>query len=317
MDLTVQILAKNQQTQVVQTIQSLQHLKCQILVNDLGSQDKTVEYAQKAGAYVLHHNSTDRSEIRNRIVEQSGTKFQMYLEPGEVLLQGLQEIQSFEDISAYVSIIINGTLRKEIRLWNSEKKFRFHNPVFEYLDCKTDLEVNAFLSGVINNDPEQLQALRNWRAKEPTNPSPYYYESCLLLSMGDIDGFMNMSQHYMFIETQKTSMPAIMNRYYFALAHLHKGKVRPTLQNINLCVCARPLMAEFWCLMGDVYYYLIKDFKKAMSLYENAKLLGSRRKKGDKWPMDISKYKDYPNKMIDSCKKINESFGIYALALNA
>lgn len=277
----------------------------------MGSQDKTVEFAEKMGANISHYISDNRSEIRNRIVKEANTKFHMYLNPGEILLQGIQDIKKFKDHCAYLSIITNGTLCKEIRLWNIENKFQFKNPVFEYLDCKTDKEVNAFINGYVNNDLDQLKILQDWRLSEPTNPSPYYYESLLMLSVGDLDKFINLSDHYMFIENNKTSMSAIMNRYYYALAHLHKGKVRPTLQNINLCICVKPLMAEFWCLIGDVYYYLIKDFNKAMVFYENAIILGNRRKKSDKWPMDISKYKEYPNKMIDSCKKINESFGIY------
>lgn len=313
MDLTVQIVTKNQQNQVVPTIQSLQPLNCQILVNDLQSQDQTVEYAQKAGAIVLHHQSEDRSEIRNRIVEQAGTKYHMFLEPGEQLVQGITEIQNFSVNSAYVSIITNGTLRKEIRLWNTEKKFKFVNPVFEHLDCKTELEVPVYIAGTINNDPGQLVALRKWKERDPRNPSPYYYEASLLLSMGDLDGFMNVTEHYNFLETKKTSMPAIMNRYYYALAFLHKGKVRPALQNINLCLCAKPLMAEFWCLIGDVYYHLVKNFDKAIRFYENAMILGSRRHKSDRYPMDISKYKKYPQKMIESCQKIKDSFGVYAL----
>jgi tetratricopeptide (TPR) repeat protein len=311
MDLTVQILAKNQQNLIIPTIQSIQNLNCQIILNDLGSQDKTVELAETMGVNILHHTSNDRSEIRNRIIKEANTKFHMYLDPGEVLIQGLREIIQFKENAAYLSIITNGTLCKEIRLWNVENKFKFKNPIFEYLDCKTDIYLNTFIKGCVNNDSNQLEILQNWRMSQPTNPSPYYYESLYMLSIGDLDGFMNMSQHYMFIEKNKTSVSATMNRYYYALAHLHKGKVRPTLQNINLCICIQPTMAEFWCLIGDVYYYLIKDFDKAIAFYENAIILGSRRKKNDIWPMDIAKYKEYPNSMIDSCKKIKESFGIY------
>jgi len=100
-----------------------------------------------------------------------------------------------------------------------------------------------------------------------------------------------------------------MIRYYLALAYLiHHRKVKPALQNINLCLCAHPLMAEFWCLIGDVYYHLLKRFDYAKDFYENAIILGARRLKKDKWPMDISKYESYPKKMIESCDQITSNF---------
>ncbi len=78
-----------------------------------------------------------------------------------------------------------------------------------------------------------------------------------------------------------------------------------------VCLAKKPTMAEFWCLLGDVYYDA-KDYDKAKEFYENAVILGSRRLKDDGWPMEISKYKEYPQKMIEACKKIKTSSKLYA-----
>ena len=91
----------------------------------------------------------------------------------------------------------------------------------------------------------------------------------------------------------------------------HKKRVKPALQNLNLCLCAKPLMAEFWCLTGDVYYHLLHDFKKAKQFYHNAIVLGHHRLKSDKWPMDITKYNTYPSKMIESCDELLKSTKLY------
>jgi hypothetical protein len=96
-----------------------------------------------------------------------------------------------------------------------------------------------------------------------------------------------------------------MTRYYYAFVQLtQKRAVRPTLQNLNICLCLKPLMAEFWCLSGDVYYHILSQFELAKEFYENALILGSKRLNDDIWPMDVSKYKKYPTMMIDSCDKI-------------
>jgi tetratricopeptide (TPR) repeat protein len=62
-------------------------------------------------------------------------------------------------------------------------------------------------------------------------------------------------------------------------------------------------MAEFWCLLGDIYYKQNK-YEKSIAFYQNAMDLGSRRKNSDTWPLEISKYKTYPSKMINNCNKM-------------
>lgn len=63
------------------------------------------------------------------------------------------------------------------------------------------------------------------------------------------------------------------------------------------------MMAEYWCLLGDVYYQQ-SSYEKAKHFYENALVMGARRLRTDAWPMEISKYKAYPNKMMAACDRI-------------
>ena len=316
MDLTIQILTKNNQSQIVETIESLKPLEADIVVNDLASKDKTVALAEKAGARITYHQSENRSEIRNRIVEESTNQWQMFVEPGEVIIKGFEKILANKKDVCYFSIITQGVLRKEIRFWNKEKKLLFKNPIFEFIDCNTAELVPVFLNCDIIKKHD-LKAIQRWQEASPTHAAPYYYEALTRFSQGDIEGFMHVSEQYAFMEKNKTSISATMNRYYYALANLHQGKVRATLQNVNLCLCSNPLMAEFWCLIGDVYYHLLKEFDKAASFYQNAIILGSRRLNNDKWPMEIAKYNQYPQQMITSCKQIKEYSNVYAVAHNA
>jgi hypothetical protein len=79
------------------------------------------------------------------------------------------------------------------------------------------------------------------------------------------------------------------------------GDAKKAARDILACIAARPQMAEFWCLMGDIYYSK-RQYVKAKSLYDNAIIAGKERK-DDTWPVDLSKYDEYPNKMIDYCKQ--------------
>lgn len=87
-----------------------------------------------------------------------------------------------------------------------------------------------------------------------------------------------------------------MIRYYRALVNHHAGKGHDATKDIIGCIVANPLMAEFWCLLGDIYCRDRPD--KAAEFYENGMILGEKRPKFDLWPMEISKYKKYPQEMM-------------------
>ena len=69
-------------------------------------------------------------------------------------------------------------------------------------------------------------------------------------------------------------------------------------------------MAEFWCLLGDIFYK-IKQYDKAVEFYDNARIIGQRRLMDSDWPMEISKYSSYPEKMIESSKEIIKNTVLY------
>jgi hypothetical protein len=55
--------------------------------------------------------------------------------------------------------------------------------------------------------------------------------------------------------------------------------------------------------LGDINFEL-KKYKKAFYFYENAIMLGKLRVNDDDLPIDIIKYKEYPEKMKINCKDL-------------
>jgi tetratricopeptide (TPR) repeat protein len=204
-----------------------------------------------------------------------------------------------------VSIISDQLLSKEARIWNVNTGIKFINPVCEHLNEKTKEYLHLCLSSTNEYDTvERLNLLQKWKSEDINNPDPYYYYALHLLTLGKYPDFLKVANHYMHLNPKK-SVSATMLKYYFALVNVYITKLyKPALQNITQCLEVNPLMAEFWCLAGDVHYYLLKKYDKALSLYENALILGSCRKQEDIWPLDISKYQEYPDKMIESCRQL-------------
>lgn len=306
--LTVHILTKNNSKTIRKTLDCVQWAD-KILIADLGSTDDTLKICEEFDTRIFNM-SCPRNEARNKLIEMtSGPTF--YIEPWEALAKGHESLNNISGTTK-ATIIQNKTLIKEIRAWIDKPKFI--NPVYETINEKNSKNSDILIYSTGRSDyDDMLSEINKWKKTFPLDTAPYYYEACTLLSMGDWKKFLYSSEYYMFLEKSQ-SISSTMNHYYYAMVQLmHVKKVKPTLQNLAICLSAKPLMAEFWCLAGDVHYHLVKNFSVAKELYENAILLGSKRLNNDDWPMDISKYKSYPTKMIESCNKLMESKSLYVV----
>ena len=296
----IHIITRNNEKTIQATMESLLPTKQKVLVGDYDSSDSTKKICEAYGAEVVPVRG-GRDEARNYLMELSPQEVCFYIEPWEVLAKGHEALKC-NPAHYRVMVIQNGIITKETRVWLNNGP-RFINPIYEELDVDTNasLPVTLYSSGMPTDN--LLESIENWKRARPTASSPWYYQACALLCLQRYDEFLRVSEHYMHVG-DKASMPAIMNRYYFAMVQvIHSRKVRPALQNLSICIANKPLMAEFWCLLGDVYYHLLQDIGKAKAFYENALILGKKRPLDDEWPVDISKYSKYPQKMIDYCRK--------------
>ena len=154
----------------------------------------------------------------------------------------------------------------------------------------------------VSSASDKIEIIEKWMERSPTLPDPHYYKACSLLVLKDYSEFVNSANQYLFMESQGKSV--VMMKYYLAAVLLtHKKDFKGAIKQIIPCLSVRPLMAEFWCLLADIYYQM-KEYKKSKSLYVNAVMMGRKRLSNDDWPMDVSKYKKHPIKMISSCEKI-------------
>ena len=310
MNITTHLLINNNINVVEDSLKSVAKLHGNILVGDLGSTDGTAAICRKLGAIVIPVLlADDYSDIRNKLLEKSKTEWNFHIEPWEILISGHDSIGEIVSNSASISYrtkLLRGNLiTKEIRLAN--KKLKFYNPIFESMTDASACDINDAVIYSNNHAidyTDQLKKINLWKKSYPAAYEPYYYHAFLLLEQKKYGDFIAMASHYLF--RQKQGMSAVMVRYYLAMVYLYElHDAQSALKYILECIATRPLMAEFWCLLGDIYYKA-SEYKKAILFYENAKFLGARRLESDDWPLEISKYKQYPDKMIASCINITD-----------
>jgi tetratricopeptide (TPR) repeat protein len=274
------------------TVAGVRHYSNRILVG--GTTDLGIEGA----TFIRLPDSKDRSHLKNTLLE--GVEgWILIVEPGEQILEWKFD---FSKKGVYtLPVIRNRIITKEIRLWHGSIPLRFTNPVFEtiYYSKPTYLDI-PILSKVSDYPP--MEEITKWQKKNPSLADPYYYKSFILLSEKKYQDYLNTADHYLFL--QKEGISAIMTNYYSAMVRFYQFEDGvKALQQVLQCLSCNPLMAEFWCLLGDIHFKSNK-FDHARCFYENAILLGSQRQKSDAWPLEIPKYRKYPKKMIANCEKV-------------
>lgn len=248
----------------------------EILIGNIGNH---FDYPYKSIKLSLNN---DRSKACNELVK-SAKDWIFYLKPGEVVLEA-----NFDDLninfSYFVEILTGNVITKETRLWHKSKNLQFVNPIFEVLHD------NSIFSGItLSADPEplDLDLLENWKKTHPFSHEPYYFEALYKLKEKKYQEFLTLADYYLFKE--KTSVAAVMLCYYVSIVHCFVTlDYDQAINNLIYCLGENVLMAEFWCLLGDIYSQLKED--KAILFYENASILGKRRLKTDPFPIIIDKY---------------------------
>jgi glycosyltransferase involved in cell wall biosynthesis len=313
--LTIYLIIKNNEATIEHTLESLLPLNANILVGDLGCKDETVSKCRQYGATIVRLSlNDDLSQARNHLLKSSDSKWNLHIEPWETILTGHEVIQQAllgPQIAYKMSIIQGDVITKQIRLWHKNTGLKFKNPVFETLTNEDAKDLPAYIAvGPNNNSSLYLELVEKWRDRCPLATEPIYYTACSHLNGKNWDTFLNWAGLYLHQE-KSDAMSVYMTHYYCSMVNCYiKKDYQHAIQSLLPCLAKNPTMAEFWCLLGDAYY-AIKDYDRAKTFYENAMILGSRRLKDDGWPLEISKYKEYPQKMIEGCEKIKQSLRFY------
>jgi hypothetical protein len=266
----------------------------------MGSEDDTVEICESLGAEVRRAGSGDRSAIRNGL---SSDGLNMYLEPWEFISKGLEAIRDL-DAPAHFMVVSGGMVSKEVRHWTGA---RFVNPIYETLDCESDLFADVVVSsaGAPDSRRENLARCQEWVQRRPTEPDPYYYAAFAHLALNEHDEFMRFASKYLLM---KPGMDAgsTQIRYHIARIGCLRGADADSASHAAACVATHPTFAEFWCLMGDMFYTR-RNYWKAKAFYENAMIMGRRRARKDPHPIEVAKYGKYPAMMIERISLMEKS----------
>jgi glycosyltransferase involved in cell wall biosynthesis len=303
--ISIQIITKNNESTIQKTLESIKNIKAKIFVADVGSIDKTTKICEEYKAEIINLDKIkDYSLVRNELIKE-GINF--YINPWEVLVGGHEILETTKE-TTNVYVFQNNLISKEIRIWEKEK---FKNPVYETIinqQAKIDERIVISSKNQPNDAKEKLEIVEKWMKNRPLDLEPYYYMATSHLSARNYDKFLFYANEYCNREN-KINNSLIMMKYYEAQVKLYTNKIKEAAELTLTCLSYMPSYAEFWCLLGDIFYHQ-KKWDKSKSFYENAIIIGRKRKNKDELPIEILKYKEYPEQMIKNIEKIKNSLSI-------
>lgn len=285
-------------------------MNSKILIGDLGCTDETIEICKSYDAEVIRISlNNDLSAARNHLAKQSDTEWNFFIEPWECVLAGhdsvLEHMGSKNNLS--VSVLNGDVLTPSTRIWHGTNPM-FINPVFERIKGESK-HIEMYFSSGEEDKAMKFELTQRWMERCPLSLDAVYYSACCHLSNKNWDGFLNLADSY--LHQAEIGMASTMIHYYYAMVNCYIKKNHQSAgQHIIFCLAKKPEMAEFWCLLADIYY-AVKDYERARTFYENGMFIGEKRLKNDGWPLEVSKYKEYPIKMIEACKSIRQSSKYY------
>lgn len=306
MSLTIHLLTRNNAKYLKRCLESLSPLGAEILVYDQGSTDETPVIAKEYATLVTVPWRMNRSQLRNQIISGIGSDWQMYMHPWETLtdVDAIQLAMTSEESYYHLLVLQGEVITKEVRLWRSSLNPKFDNYAFEFIHQEVPKILNCMIYSSGTQDDYEPH-IRTWRREQPLLSDPMYYSACLALSRGKWNDFLLMANHFVLAEN-KATMPVILTKYYLAMVYSNiRKQYASAIKELVEILAVKPLMAEFWCLLGDIHYK-IKEFHKAKAFYETAVQLGKHRRLDDLDPIETRKYAEYPTEMIESCEKLEK-----------
>ncbi len=295
------ILSRNNQNQIEKTLKSISG---DIIVGDMESSDNTkiIVSKQKCKLINLPWNNS-YSEGWNKLLEIA-SGFVLCLNPGEILLDFEEE---FDENEIYSIGIVNGDwLSYQTRLWNTNKKIKFKNRIFEETIPYTQKSQLMVLNESIRNSKETSKLLDLWEKEEKNNNKITYYRSLFHLSVGEIKKFKSLAEEYLF-KCKQTDDNTILIWFYLAFAEMNLGNYQKSTEWISCVLSEKPWMAEAWCMSAETAVKM-NQHGRAFMLYKMAIASGKWRPNSDKMPIDIGKYFEQPN---DYIKKFESSWNSY------
>jgi glycosyltransferase involved in cell wall biosynthesis len=317
--LSINIIVRDEEQYLPRLLRSIEGLRAQeLVVVDTGSTDRTVEIAREAGARVISFPWNDSfADARNVALSHSTQDWVCWFDADDELAVGGVDLVRSLAVSGtpvnyhHFRLSYGLTMSAQLRFW----KRSTGNTWWPFLHER------IWPNGPVQHHPEivvhhydderrpakiqrNIELLTKAIEREPINQYWRFYQMVTLAVAGRHSEALEQALVYLNLtnDADEHVGPRNYARYLVAWCSLRLEPREPK-KAMELClqgVAVSPCVAEFWCLMGDIYLYYNRPFD-AYQCYDVALLVGhwnwSRF-----WLTDVSKYDQYPRDMKEKIR---------------
>jgi glycosyltransferase involved in cell wall biosynthesis len=297
--LTIGMMVKNEEKYLEECLESLnpilEELESELVIVDTGSDDRTIEIAQKYTDKVYFHEWNNHfSEMRNKVISYSKGDWFLTIDGDEVLVNSKQIIDFFNSklYKKYKTAVVNVKNYTNIeknrfssflspRLFKNDSNFKYEGAVHNQPKYKKPIymiDADIYHYGYISSDKELMEKkfkrtsklLKEELKKDPKNVY-YWYQLSKSYAMhnDDEEGLDAIEKAYKMAKENNLNLKRRMY-IYNQLANMHMK-----LNNVKKVekTCLESLKIKKGYL--DIYYFLgwaksqLGETKKSIENYEN------------------------------------------------
>jgi glycosyltransferase involved in cell wall biosynthesis len=317
--ISVQIITKDEEFQLPRLLASLIPLKpAEVIVGDTGSSDKTKAIAKWFGCNVFDIEWQDHfAEARNAVCDESEQPWCFWIDADEELTES--SAKALRKKILQKKLVSDHNLIRftepplsmyQMRLWKrvpGEKPWRGRVHEKIWMDGK-DPDVHQDIVVIQHSDerrPKKLErnmALLNKAMKEePDNHYNIFHAAVLSNMMDKHEDSQKYAEKYMYLAPREDIKTKLYMQQLLAwnATFVHRDYQR-AVNLLASAISVDPCAAEFWCLLGDVYWWIGRK-SDAFVFYENALCLGQAHP-ASFWLVDLRKYDEYPRSQLEKLK---------------
>jgi len=237
------------------------------------------------------NNCTNLSEVRNKFIQGKT----LLLNAGEIVKTDVNDYDS-----ATILIKDKNLLSKEIRI-TSEDNIKGH--VFEYVDSdlyeESDIKINQMQNNNLINFKQKMSEKE--LSKNPLKKENLLWDAYSDLAQEKYDRFCYKAYYYLKkFDSKYLLYQLLLVRLYCYDDYDYIEKALPVLFDYKLN------LAEFWCLLGDLKFKQ-QNYSDCINPYKIAIECGKSIDVDLNFPIDLTRYKNHPCKMIELSKNNNPS----------
>jgi tetratricopeptide (TPR) repeat protein len=315
--IAVNIITTNNEPYLKDTLESVKPLDPEYVIVYNGKENSEeselcLQYAPNSTYF--HKWNEDFSELRNIALKNTNSYWILWIDSDETIdkesADKITELVNSKPSNPYhnFKLIHGNTTVSQLRMFSKTSKEKWRFPIHEKIipeilpDWHPDIKITHRIN---NNERSHIRNINILNKALESNPASPEYNFYLAIDYHLVGQHMKsllcaekFLLHYPIrsVDVKKMYMRYLISWIYTFQMRNYQKAIQIILgqlaQNCNI--------AEFWCLLGDIYIKLGK-FDSARIFFQNAITMG-KYKYDHMWITDLDKYEVYPEIKIKLCE---------------